>query len=576
MANQTIVINGTTYQFISNSNYSGYSLSSSDQTTNLYLEGGKGTSQGAKGSGALLRLTGNQVVTNVIINQSASVNVGGKSTLNDPTVESGAFIQGFAGAKINGGEVKDGGILSIQSGSTVSGVTFDSGSTLTLHISSKNFVNSTIQNLNLQQGTIIDVIDDDGQKLSLSASIKTVNGQKFLYVDTDKNTSNNHQIIIGLDKNSTFSDQSDFQTFNKADPYSQPYAKSYQELIVCFLPGTHITTPHGTVPVENITMGDDVTVFVDGQPTTDTVKWAGQATCTIRADLTDDEAGYPVRILKDAISNGVPSQDLLVTADHCLFFDGNFIPARMLVNGRSIFFDKSFTSYEYYHIETKKHSVIMANGMLTESYLDTGNRSAFRHQNIAFIGHKPKNWATDAAAPLNTSPDVVKPQFDAIAQRAINNNVASQTLAPRLTQDANIALITDTGLTLHKLRETNGHMIFMLPGDVQSVRIVSRASRPCDIVGAFWDDRRSIGVGVGNISLFEWNKRTAITTHHTDANLDGWNNLEDNSDKRWTTGNAFLPLNRQNPEDQAILSLDIQTVDYILEDETHLEDRAHA
>nr|WP_294918186.1 Hint domain-containing protein [uncultured Neokomagataea sp.] len=566
MADSTIVINGTTYQFISNSNYAGYSIPSTGPFSNYYLEGGQGTSQGAKGSGALLRISGGKTVSNVIVNQAASVNVSGTSTLINPTVDSGAFIQGFAGAQIQGGEVKDGGILSIQAGSTVSGVTFDSGSTLTLHVNSKNFTASTITNLNIQQGTIIDVIDDAGQPLSLSAEIKTVNGQKVLYIDTNKSSSSDHQIVITLDKNSTFSDQSDFHTFNKADPFSQPYATSYQELVVCFLAGAEIATPNGTSLVENIKIGDEVTVFNAGKPVTDTVTWAGEATCTIRANLTDDEAGYPVRILQDAIAQGVPSQDLLLTADHCLFFDGKFIPARMLVNGRSVFFDKNFTSYSYYHIETARHSVIMANNVLTESYLDTGNRSAFRHQNLAFVGHKAKSWDVDAAAPLSTTPEVVKPIFTAIEERAIANNIASQTPSPRLTQDANITLVTNTGLTLNKLRETNGHMIFMLPGDVQSVRIMSRASRPCDIVGAFWDDRRSIGVGVGNISIFEWNQRTPITTHHDVAELDGWNNLETVSDKRWTTGNAFLPLNREISEEQALLSLEIQTVDYILED----------
>ncbi|WP_035367102.1 Hint domain-containing protein, partial [Acetobacter pasteurianus] len=71
---------------------------------------------------------------------------------------------------------------------------------------------------------------------------------------------------------------------------------------------------------------------------------------------------------------------MLITAEHCLFFEGKFVPVRMLVNGVSIFYDKSITSYDYYHVETDQHSVITADGMLTESYLDTGNRRAFRQE----------------------------------------------------------------------------------------------------------------------------------------------------------------------------------------------------
>ncbi|PHY94849.1 hypothetical protein CSR02_04105, partial [Acetobacter pomorum] len=102
------------------------------------------------------------------------------------------------------------------------------------------------------------------------------------------------------------------------------------------------------------------------------VIWVGKAHATVRPELTDDEAGWPVRILKDAIADGVPYKDMLITAEHCMFFKGKLVPVRMLVNGVSIFYDKSITSYDYYHVETEQHSVITADGMLTESYLDTG------------------------------------------------------------------------------------------------------------------------------------------------------------------------------------------------------------
>ncbi|WP_367160790.1 Hint domain-containing protein [Kozakia baliensis] len=62
-----------------------------------------------------------------------------------------------------------------------------------------------------------------------------------------------------------------------------------------------------------------------------------------------------------------------------MYFDGRFIPARMLVNGGSIAYDHSFSRYDYYHIETADHSVIFAESMPTESYLDilvTAQRSA--------------------------------------------------------------------------------------------------------------------------------------------------------------------------------------------------------
>ncbi|WP_170211040.1 Hint domain-containing protein [Neokomagataea tanensis] len=338
---------------------------------------------------------------------------------------------------------------------------------------------------------------------------------------------------------------------------------------ICFLKGALIQTPSADVCVEEIAVGDEVVVYVDGAPKTDTIKWVGKSTCLIRSDVPDDEAGYPVRIMKDAISNGVPSADLLVTAEHCLFFDGKFIPARMLVNGRSIFFDKSFTSYDYYHIETEEHSVIKANGMLTESYLDTGNRSSFRGGKVVYIGQPAKSWENDSAAPLTTAPEAVEPIFKEIEERSKTHSFALVQQPYRLTEDAGVSLLTQSGLTLEPIRQTNGHLVFIIQGDVQSVRILSRASRPYDTIGPYWDDRRSFGVAVSDVHIFEWNEKTSITVHQDVQDLEGWHALDDSNEARWTNGNAFLPLNRKHPEDQAILSLKVQTGTYVLEEENN-------
>ncbi|GCD60847.1 hypothetical protein NBRC3280_3419 [Acetobacter pasteurianus NBRC 3280] len=143
-----------------------------------------------------------------------------------------------------------------------------------------------------------------------------------------------------------------------------------------------IRTCAGEVAIENIQIGDEIITF-DGHSGGQTVRpvvWVGKAHAIVRPGLPDDEAGYPVRVIKDAIADGVPYKDMLITSEHCLFFEGRFVPVRMLVNGSTIFYDKSITFYDYYHVETDQHSVIIADGMLTESYLDTGNRRAFRQK----------------------------------------------------------------------------------------------------------------------------------------------------------------------------------------------------
>jgi len=364
--------------------------------------------------------------------------------------------------------------------------------------------------------------------------------------------------------------------------YGSPtsYSKTFTQsdgnggIITCFLSGSLINTTSGNTPVEDISIGDEIIAYVDGVATSRRVTWAGQAHCNVRAHLPDDEAGYPVRILKDAISDGVPFKDLLITAEHCLFFDGQFVPARMLVNGRSIFFDKSITSYDYYHIETEDHSVIMADGMLTESYLDTGNRRTFSQKgNVVSIGGSRNLSWNDAAAPLTVSRETVEPLFRKIERRADKAGFAIQAKTRPLTNDSDLHLTTDTGAVIRPARQNNGRVMFMIPAGVENIRIVSNASRPCDVIGPFVDDRRQMGVLVGTVTLFESNRTRTLTDHLHDAQLSGWNNVEEGT-MRWTSGNALLPLGERAPGTLALMAIEVRTEGPYVLDETISERQA--
>jgi hypothetical protein len=52
------------------------------------------------------------------------------------------------------------------------------------------------------------------------------------------------------------------------------------------------------------------------------------------------------------------------------------IPIRYLVNGASVV-QELFGTVTYWHVEVHRHEVLLAEGLPAESYLDTGNRSAF-------------------------------------------------------------------------------------------------------------------------------------------------------------------------------------------------------
>ncbi|MFT9258084.1 MAG: Hint domain-containing protein [Acetobacter sp.] len=328
-------------------------------------------------------------------------------------------------------------------------------------------------------------------------------------------------------------------------------------ILICYLAGSMIRTPSGDVAVEDLRIGDDLVAYVDGVETIRSVTWVGMRHTTARPDLADDEAGYPVRILRDAIAQGMPYKDMLITPEHCLLFDGKFVPVRMLVNGHSIFYDRSIPSYAYYHIETATHSVIRADGVLSESYLDTGNRSAFRQSGpVVSIGGRVRTWSADAAAPLDVSRDSVEPLFHRLESRARALGHARQVLAPVLTANPGLHLVTDRGQTLYPTRSAHGHVLFMLPANVDQVRIVSRTEKPSRIIGPFVDDRRDLGVLVGEITVCEASTTRAIDTHLSMLDLPGWAAPE-TAPFRWTMGNATLPLGTRHADACAMLSIQL-------------------
>ena len=73
---------------------------------------------------------------------------------------------------------------------------------------------------------------------------------------------------------------------------------------------------------------------------------------------------------------GVPRRDLLLSPDHAVWCEGVLIPIRYLLNGRTIVQER-VGEVIYFHLELAQHDVILAEGLACESYLDTGNRSAF-------------------------------------------------------------------------------------------------------------------------------------------------------------------------------------------------------
>jgi hypothetical protein len=151
---------------------------------------------------------------------------------------------------------------------------------------------------------------------------------------------------------------------NTVDPYNY-----------CFIGGTMIATPAGEVPVEYLKRGDMV-LTEDGREVP--VKWIGEQ--RVKNWMFTLETQVPVCISKGALGDGVPHTDLYVSADHGILIDGLVINASALVNGNTVRFAPMAEmppEFTYYHIETKNHDVVLANGLAAETFIDAAGRTAF-------------------------------------------------------------------------------------------------------------------------------------------------------------------------------------------------------
>lgn len=136
----------------------------------------------------------------------------------------------------------------------------------------------------------------------------------------------------------------------------------------CFLRGTKIRTASGEINVENIAIGDQI-VSANGQART--VEWIGKWLGRRAPGRSWSNNLLPVRIKRSALAPNVPYDDLLVSQGHAIFIDGLLIPARELVNDRTIVIDDAANTdvLEYFHIKLASHDVILATGAPVETLL---------------------------------------------------------------------------------------------------------------------------------------------------------------------------------------------------------------
>ena len=181
--------------------------------------------------------------------------------------------------------------------------------------------------------------------------------------------------INGINDPSNWSFNATPQDHSNPDVGGTTYASQDTNIVVCFVEGTLIATPAGEVRVEELRTGDRI-LNAGGEPVS--VKWIGHQ--TVSTVFGPAERLRPVRFAAGSLGDGLPHDDLTVTADHGMLVGGVICHAGALVNGTTITrvpLAEMGESYTVYHIETEEHEIILANGAPAETFIDNVSRRVF-------------------------------------------------------------------------------------------------------------------------------------------------------------------------------------------------------
>ena len=311
--------------------------------------------------------------------------------------------------------------------------------------------------------------------------------------------------------------------------------------VACFASGTRLRTATGDVAVDDLRVGDLVVTGSAGGPLRP-VTWIGSRRIDLkthpRADLV-----APIRVLRDAMGQGLPERDLLLSPDHAVFLDGALVPVHLLVNGMTIVQHRPAASVRYVHVELDRHSVVLAEGLPTESYLDTGNRAlldggpvSVLHPVFGGTATQAETYARLGCAPLATDVAQVKPIWDRLQARALGMGHIVPARAGRSAHD--LVLFAD-GIRLRTVVDRPHQKVFALPPGTAELRLASGAASPAE-TAPYLDDRRMLGVCVRRLTLRTDGALTVVPLDHPGL-CAGWHEPEHGLDEwRWTDGSATL------------------------------------
>jgi hypothetical protein len=240
-------------------------------------------------------------------------------------------------------------------------------------------------------GNQISVADADNESLSVTLAVSngtlTLNGTAGLTFDSGGNgtgtmtftgsISDINAALNGLNyhtdsTDTTAGDINDVLTITTNDG-SALDTDNVNIDVICFMPGTNIAVPDGEAKVETLRPGD---LVMTSAGEAKTVRWIGRQ--TVSRASADPLLVLPIRIKAGALGDNVPCRDLLISPDHAILVDGVLVQAGALVNGSSIIRETDVPqAYTYYHVELDDHSLVLAENVAAETFIDNVDRLAF-------------------------------------------------------------------------------------------------------------------------------------------------------------------------------------------------------
>lgn len=192
---------------------------------------------------------------------------------------------------------------------------------------------------------------------------------------------------------------------------------------VCFMSGTMIATPDGAAAVETLDVGRLV-LTLDGKSAP--IRWIGRQT-VVRFFAGRN---LPIRIKAHAIADNVPVRDLLVSPAHALLVDGVLAQAAALVNGLSIVQERDVpATFVYYHVELDDHSLILAENVPAETFVDNVERAHFdnwsEHEALYPAGKHVMEMELPRAKAYRQVPKSVRERLSARAQSMLEQSTVS-------------------------------------------------------------------------------------------------------------------------------------------------------